>query len=347
MRYGAAMFISPRGHRDHCFRKMFTFHSLPAAISMSNLSLSGAELIALIIGAVLYGIYLTGQWKRRSAINWVIVVVSAVLFVNGTLNLIVASITVYQAFVVYTGPGGPEHIFTHGSGWQTITKVVQIYRCWFLWNKSLLVIALPMLIWLANIACAIRLVDLIAQASQGLIIGSVIQPWGQAFWSMTICISVMVTGLIVARIWLVERQNRRFRVPGIDTVATSREGPSPPKSTLSRAMRNIIESGMIYTVVSIFTLATYTLKSNLHYPASGMRGITFNLILIRAARIGSASARANGRPDASAGSVPLQIQITQTQTHPNSPSSEGVFRFSRFHKEEEGEGEFGRRAEAV
>jgi hypothetical protein len=104
---------------------------------MSNLSLSGAELIALIIGAVLYGIYLvtlgiagrsllmteTGQWKRRSAINWVIVVVSAVLFVNGTLNLIVASITVYQAFVVYTGPGGPEHIFTHGSGWQTITKV--------------------------------------------------------------------------------------------------------------------------------------------------------------------------------------------------------------------------------
>jgi hypothetical protein len=104
---------------------------------MSNLSLSGAELIALIIGAVLYGIYLvtlgiagrsllmteTGQWKRRSAINWVIVVVSAVLFVNGTLNLIVASITVYQAFVLYTGPGGPEHIFTHGSGWQTITKV--------------------------------------------------------------------------------------------------------------------------------------------------------------------------------------------------------------------------------
>ncbi|KAJ7302525.1 hypothetical protein DFH08DRAFT_905135 [Mycena albidolilacea] len=345
---------------------------------MSNLSLSGAELIALIIGAVLYGIYLvtlgiagrsllmteTGQWKRRSAINWVIVVVSAVLFVNGTLNLIVASITVYQAFVLYTGSGGPEHIFTHGSGWQTITKSfnvpfqslvgdgILIYRCWFLWNKSLLVIALPMLIWLANIACAIRLVDLIAQASQGLIIGSVIQPWGQAFWSMTICISVMVTGLIVARIWLVERQNRRFRVPGIDTVATSREGPSPPKSTLSRAMRNIIESGMIYTVVSIFTLATYTLKSNLHYPASGMEihsvGITFNLILIRAARIGSASARANGRPDVSAGSVPLQIQITQTQTHPTSPSSEGVFRFSRFHKEEEeGEGEFGRRAEAV
>lgn len=143
------MFISPRGQsrpllsQDVYLRRNLLKRAPPSilcqlsAISMSNLSLSGAELIALIIGAVLYGIYLvtlgiagrsllmteTGQWKRRSAINWVIVVVSAVLFVNGTLNLIVASITVYQAFVLYTGPGGPEHIFTHGSGWQTITKV--------------------------------------------------------------------------------------------------------------------------------------------------------------------------------------------------------------------------------
>jgi hypothetical protein len=58
----------------------------------------------------------TGQWKQRSATNWVIVGVSVVLFVNSTLNLVVALITIYQAFVLYKGPGGPDHIFMHGSG---------------------------------------------------------------------------------------------------------------------------------------------------------------------------------------------------------------------------------------
>jgi hypothetical protein len=104
---------------------------------MTIISLAGAELIAPIIACVFYGIYLvtlgiagrqlltteTGQWKQRSAINWVIVGVSVVLFVNSTLNLVVALITIYQAFVLYKGPGGPDHIFMHGSGWKTITKV--------------------------------------------------------------------------------------------------------------------------------------------------------------------------------------------------------------------------------
>ncbi|KAJ7809989.1 hypothetical protein B0H14DRAFT_3758333 [Mycena olivaceomarginata] len=319
---------------------------------MSNLSLSGAELIALIIGAVLYGIYLvtlgiagrsllmteTGQWKRRSAINWVIVVVSAVLPLCCTPAL-----------------AGQNTSSRTGLAGKTITKSFNvpfqslIYRCWFLWNKSLLVIALPMLIWLANIACAIRLVDLIAQASKGS--SSERYPALGPGQPSVHDYMYQCYGLIVGRIiWLVERQNRRFRVPGVDTVATSREGQSPPKSTLSRAMRNIIESGMIYTVVSIFPLATYTLKSNLHYPASGMEihsvGITFNLILIRAARIGSASARQRTSRRL------RRLRPAPDPNHPNpnpsnSPSSEGVFRFSRFHKEEEGEGEFGRRAEAV
>ncbi|KAF7345797.1 Carboxylic ester hydrolase [Mycena venus] len=275
---------------------------------MTSLSLPAAELIAQTFGCVLYGIYLvtlgiaarflliadSGRWKRSSEIRWIMVVVSGLLFVNSTLDLVVSTITVVQAFVLYSGPGGAAHIFTHGSGWQTMTKAfcvpfqsllgdgILIYRCWFLWSKSWLIVALPFLIWLANVACAVRFLSLLSQASQGLVISTVIQPWLTAFWSMTICINIMTTSLIVGRIWMVDRENKKCC---IDTVSTTH---NRRRSTLGHAMRNIIESGMIYTVVSIFTLATYTIQSTLHYPVSALEihsvGITFNLILIRGVR---------------------------------------------------------------
>jgi hypothetical protein len=112
---------------------------------MSSLSLPAAELVAQTFGCVMYGIYLVTlglagrvlltkdsgqQWRRGSEIKWVLVAVSVLLFVNATLDLVVATITVVQAFVLYQGPGGPSHIFTHGSGWQTMTKV-QVDRARF------------------------------------------------------------------------------------------------------------------------------------------------------------------------------------------------------------------------
>ncbi|KAF7362711.1 Carboxylic ester hydrolase [Mycena venus] len=322
---------------------------------MTSLSLPAAELIAQTLGCIVYGIYLvtlgiagrllltteSGKLKRRSEMNWIILVVSIVLFVNGTLNLVVATITVVQAFVVHTDPSGVELFFRHGSGWQTVVKSfnvpfqslvgdgILIYRCWFLWNKSWTIIALPLLIWLANMACFIRLLYLITQASQGLIISSTIQPWGRAYWSMTICISITATSLIVGRIWMVERQNRKFRASGLDTVSTHQ-----PRSTLSHAMRNIIESGMIYTVVSIFTLVTYTMQSTWHYPVSGLEmhsvGITFNLILIR-------RSHPSRSPQDGASAVSVPLQFTQTQADDGNPATvagnrDGNFRFSHLNK---------------
>ncbi|KAJ6489862.1 hypothetical protein C8R45DRAFT_1213283 [Mycena sanguinolenta] len=309
---------------------------------MANLSLPAAELVAHTLGGVMYGIYLVTlgiagrrilfarAWKRRAVTNWINVVVSVVLFTNATLNFVVSTIAIVQAFVLYTGPGGAAEFFAHGSGWQTLTKSftvpfqslvgdgILIYRCWVIWNNSWIMIALPLLIWLANIACAARLLDLLTKATHQLVISSAIQPWGQAFWSMTICISVMATSLIVVRIWRVEQKRKRHQRSHIDTIKIVDQR----SSALSHAMRNIIESGMIYTVVSIFTLATYTMQSTLHYPVSSMElhsvGITFNLILIRA------SQTARSRQDVSTAFSAVQLQFTtqsESQTHGSGENS--------------------------
>lgn len=69
--------------------------------------------------------------------------------------------------------------------------------------------------------------------------------------------------LIVWRIWTVESENKRFRAPRDRDPAYDQ-----PQSPLSRAMRNIIESGMIYTAATILLFAAYTTQSTLIYPAS-------------------------------------------------------------------------------
>ncbi|KAJ7864011.1 hypothetical protein B0H14DRAFT_3443817 [Mycena olivaceomarginata] len=275
---------------------------------MSGLSLPAAELVEEPISCILYGIYLvtlglsgrrlltteSGRWKSRSEIRWIFVVVSVLLFLNSTVDLVVSTIMLMQAFVLYDGPGGATHIFTHGSGWQTMTKTlcvlsqtllgdgILIYRCWYLWNKSWAVIALPLLIWFTDIACLIRSVSVLAHTTEGLVTSSAIHPWLQAFWSMTIAINIMATSLIVLRIWLTP-------------------------SRLSHAIRNIVESGMIYTVASILTVVFYSVKGTLIYPASAVElhsvGIAFNLILIR----GSQATRPSQ-------DIPVTtIQFTQTQ----------------------------------
>ncbi|KAJ7218211.1 hypothetical protein C8J57DRAFT_1732296 [Mycena rebaudengoi] len=271
------------------------------------LSLAEAKLLATFISCLLYGVYLvtlgmtvrvlvtneSGKWRTRSELNWIAIAVCAMLFTNATVNIVLTMVQVMYAFVGYTGPGGATRIFLRGSSWQTMAKTFSvglqsligdgllIYRCWFLWHaKSWMVAVFPAIIWLANCAIHIRVVQLLSQVTQGLVTGAAMQPWGQAFWILTICINITSTGLIVLRIWKVEKQQERFRAPRDNS-------PDRPPTALGRAMRNIVESGMIYTVASILMFAAFTAQSTLNYPASALEihsvGITFNLIIIRGA----------------------------------------------------------------
>jgi len=210
---------------------------------------------------------------------------------NSTLDLSVAMSTIVQAFVSYKGPGGPAHVFKNASSWQAFTKsfcvgvqtltgdAILIYRCWYIWSKSWLVIGVPALLWLATFVCQIGILVFLRRLGDGQVNSGDVLPWGLAFWTFTICTNILTTSLIVWRIWGVEKQSRKLRSRGDSSLQ------SQPESTLTRALRNIVESGMIYTAASILELAAFTSQSTLNYPASALAfysvGITFNLIIIR------------------------------------------------------------------
>ncbi|KAJ7611733.1 hypothetical protein FB45DRAFT_315611 [Roridomyces roridus] len=297
-------------------------------------TLPGAELISNFISCGLYGIYIvtlgmagrvllmtaSGRMRNRAEIHWMIISTSTVLFIGATLDLVLALQLTYEAFVLYDGPGGPLHVFGHASGFQNVAKsicvfvqtlagdFILIYRCWFVNDKSWWILV-PGVIWIADIACAIGILINQLQIHSGQVNSSHVQ-WGLSFFSLTICTNIISTSMIVWRIWLVEKQNQKYALRD----STRNRGS---QSTLSSAMRNIVESGMIYTVASILELAAFSTGSTWNYPASALSfhsvGITFNLILIRGAAL-----RTNRNPTVASTAIQL------TTGNGTTPHSVGV-----------------------
>lgn len=105
------------------------------------LSFPAAELIGNFVACILYGVYLVtsglagralltterGRIRRRSEIKWVNLVVAVVFLLNGTFDLILSLSLTFRAFVLYTGPGGAEHVFLDAANWQNLAKVTGLF----------------------------------------------------------------------------------------------------------------------------------------------------------------------------------------------------------------------------
>ncbi|KAK6980992.1 carboxylic ester hydrolase [Favolaschia claudopus] len=272
---------------------------------MTPLALPAANLIEIVILSFLYGIYLSSlgiaahielttesgrRWKRLSEIRKLIIVVSVLLLVNSTIDLVVVVMGGMKTLTE-----GPAVAFDLSVRYQTLIKTfcvvfqtlvgdgILMYRCWVLYDESKIVGSAAILLWFTNFGFAIRAMVILSQAKVELILSIIIQPWMRSFWSVTIAVNILATSLIVMRIWVVERDTRRLRC-NLDWSQGTRQ------TMLGRAMRNIVESGAIYTCASIFTLGSYAAQSNVLYIASAVEihsvGIAFNLIILRCARSG-------------------------------------------------------------
>jgi len=104
-----------------------------------------------------------------------------------------------------------------------------------------------------------------------------------SFWSATITLNLYSTTMIILRIRCVIRE---FTATQTSTVSSC---PSQPQSTLQNAMRIVIESGLLYTLTSIFVLITPIKGSDPIFITTAAEvqviGIAFNLILIRVKRV--------------------------------------------------------------
>jgi len=160
-------------------------------------------------------------------------------------------------------------------GITVVSDAFILYRCYAIWNGNIWVIILPVLLFLADIGTGIA-----ATASLGLLNpGETFYVQHQteitdAFFSTTLALNGICTGLIAFRIWWHQYSMREFDVR------------SSLSLNLGRISTIMIESGAIYSSTLIVMIATYASQKTLAFNifldiTSPIIGIVFSLIIVR------------------------------------------------------------------
>ncbi|PPQ96834.1 hypothetical protein CVT26_006003 [Gymnopilus dilepis] len=159
-----------------------------------------------------------------------------------------------------------------------------IYRCWMVCLKSIRMIIVPCVFWIGGVVCTALQLYLQTVQTDGLDAwtpvnmsvgpGTILTP----FWGTTIVVNIYATGIIGYKLW--RRGKAQSKVDSKSSTGEIR---------VLKIMRIIIESGVIYLLITIPHFIVWFTTSNLAIVILGwinlpVVGSAFNLIIIRSAK---------------------------------------------------------------
>ncbi|KAI0049728.1 hypothetical protein FA95DRAFT_822753 [Auriscalpium vulgare] len=255
-----------------------------------NLSFSGAEIVALCLESVFFGIYivlfiacLQVLFRRRteSGLNVPLVIVCFALVVLITWHQVIDAVRLVLAFKGNQSANQADEYYAHVTATLGVMKtavyfvetmvsdVFILYRCYIVWNRRWIVIALPVLLYVADCGTGIASLYTMSLISTDVIFNDKQEQVTNSFFSCTLALNAVCTGLIAFRIWWTQRQNMATKV----------------SSNLSHVTMILIESGSIYLATLILLVATYSAHSvifNIFLDlTSPVIGVVFSLIIVR------------------------------------------------------------------
>ncbi|KZT66480.1 hypothetical protein DAEQUDRAFT_767947 [Daedalea quercina L-15889] len=290
---------------------------------MSSFPISEAELVALFMESVAWGIQIVTFAQCVSAlfgtaagtrgprrVNRTLLVWAVALFVWGTLDI---SFSVYRnltAFVYYTGPGGSDEVFDQISDYVTVLRSVWnflailtadmalIHRCFVIYNRNPLVIVFPSLIWAAGLASAAAEIYYSAtfDALTNLAGAAKIEAFLNAFIALGVSLNIITTGtsprapspppsLRRSRLQNASARLLAAKAGAHGDVPRGRGGGAWGWSQLSQVL---VESAAVYTLAGVVLLVVNFVGSNAVYPMSDLTlqlaGIQYDLIIVRVCR---------------------------------------------------------------
>jgi len=263
-----------------------------------------ARIVALFMEAVGYGIYLVSLvycvrlllWdkngNRKPKLNWVIIATTTLIAIFVTMDLAFNLRHVLDAFIFYTGPGGPIEQLTAISNWLNVMLTVDtqimfiivdgflIYRCLVVYYYRWLVVAVPLLFWITNIVLSaiIIFISSTLKIHAVLSVGN-LKPFITSFLVLNLATNMLTTGLIAYRFLSLTHVLNDDQQDDVFVVTRH--------ATLRKISRVIIESGLVNLIVIFVGFVTFITDSNAVYPVSDLSlqvlGLTFNMITIRMA----------------------------------------------------------------
>ncbi|KAK0191706.1 hypothetical protein F5146DRAFT_1049988 [Armillaria mellea] len=263
-------------------------------------SLKAAELIAIIVESVLYGIAtlfisitlwaLTLDRKERH-VSTVILGGICTLAVLSTLHLVADGMYIYRGFISYEG----DYLYFLDNTKFTFKNTVYfletlladsilIYRCYIVW-QSLLVIALPVVFWIGTVVAGTHTIWSIArpieQENPDTIFAHQTEQWVISFYSIALATNISATLILAAKLWIGHRNAVRY----LSSSTTQHKF----KSSIYPILVVILECGAFYSFALIAMIAVYLRHSSAAYLVIDMIGqiipITFCIVLMRAALV--------------------------------------------------------------
>jgi len=269
---------------------------------------------ALFLQAATYGVYsitcvycfraffATRSGKRRwSGLNWPMFIIFFLFLMKASssaaihiyLNLELATLDSREdAAMEFMDRSDPINISraTTILVQTAISSGVWIYRAWLVYGRSWLAVALPLVLWLGAVAVMVIAIYIDgAVKANGLFAISEARTFSSSFWAIIITVNIITSALIVRRIWRVDHFS--FQTDTDESATPTAKKPSvgaltgQSHETMKQATRIIIESGLIYTTMTLITFFLFVANTAVVYAAMDVLvqaiGISFNLMIIR------------------------------------------------------------------
>lgn len=257
------------------------------ALSNDMAALTGFACEAVVYGVhcVLFALSVMVLVKRNRSdrnVNTIIATANVILFLVCTTHFVIEFhhfYTTLQAtgvddFAAETKPlVGADILISLAD---LIGDGILIYRCWLIWGKNYLVVVIPSLCAVSGFACVTVVVYLLLSIDPSAPVApEQLVPLATAGYSLPLATNVLVTVLIVLRIWYISPASD----PNI-------RGISTPSRIARRAIDIVVESGALYMVTQIIFVALFVTR----HPAQAIigviavqiYGIVPTLIIIRA-----------------------------------------------------------------
>lgn len=258
------------------------------------------------VNAVLFGVSLVYLvWRRKTRdINTPMLIATWILFALCTTHWALEFDNALHVLVLNPGQihlADETHLLLGADILFSITdffgNLVLTYRCWIAWGQAFWAGAIPLLIALASISCAMSGLGMLATTAPTAAIAPVtIARFGVASFSMSLILNFILTSLIVGKLYSLSRfarQNRDVRSQSTNTHGHSSHmirsdgtgGTGKTQRQVRAAMAVIVESGMLFLVAQFIFVVLYALG----HPAQGIivpitlqiYGIAPMLIIVR------------------------------------------------------------------
>ncbi|KAJ7052203.1 hypothetical protein C8F01DRAFT_1376098 [Mycena amicta] len=264
--------------------------------ALDETSFLQVQVWGLFLEAIAFGVYLTtccscyrvfwrgaaaGRDKRRPAllIKWLLLLVFLVLLAKASSSAVLHLVLNLRMVTAASHHDAAVQLSTGGSGinrskYTTILIEAVIgsgfllYRCYVLY-KSFLVLLIPSALWVGGVT----VMGIIISIDHMKHVNGVFdqqQIYEACFWGIIFTTNAIITGLISRQVLLASDLGKTRRM-----------------SRFRRIRNALIQSGMLYTIMSLITFSLFLANSLVVYAAIDVLvqviAITFNLIVIHTA----------------------------------------------------------------